>query len=92
MAFYQPARYQKPVAGALLLALLALPPALAALGHEFYIGFAMCEPLAIRVFVTISESTYEFSSGDLRKYIDDWSCARLMRKRTNRRGWHNINA
>ena len=40
MAFYQPARYQKPVAGALLLALLALPPALAALGHEFYIGFA----------------------------------------------------
>ena len=40
MAFYRAAHYQKPVAVTLLLALLALPPALTALGQEFYIGFA----------------------------------------------------
>ncbi|MBS1129511.1 MAG: amino acid/amide transporter rane protein 2, family [Proteobacteria bacterium] len=40
MAFYRPATYQKPVVLALLLALLALPPALTAFGQEFYIGFA----------------------------------------------------
>lgn len=40
MAFYHPAPYQKPVAIALLLALLALPSLLTALGQEFYIGFA----------------------------------------------------
>ncbi|UCV28367.1 branched-chain amino acid ABC transporter permease [Ferribacterium limneticum] len=40
MAFYRPASYQYPLAIALLLALLALPPTLTALGQEFYIGFA----------------------------------------------------
>ena len=40
MAFYHPAAYQKPVAVALLLALVALPAALTACGQEFYIGFA----------------------------------------------------
>ena len=40
MAFYRAASYQKPLALALLLALLALPPALTALSQEFYIGFA----------------------------------------------------
>ena len=40
MAFYRPATYQKPLVLALLLALLALPPALSAFGQEFYIGFA----------------------------------------------------
>lgn len=40
MAFYRPASYQKPVAIALLLALLALPPVLTAFGQEFYISFA----------------------------------------------------
>ncbi|MBS1140065.1 MAG: amino acid/amide transporter rane protein 2, family [Proteobacteria bacterium] len=40
MAFYRPAPYQKPVAIALLLALLALPSVLTAFGQEFYIGFA----------------------------------------------------
>lgn len=40
MAFYRPAPYQKPVAIALLLAMLALPSVLTAFGQEFYIGFA----------------------------------------------------
>jgi len=40
MAFYRPASYQKYIAIALLLALLALPSILTAFGHEFYIGFA----------------------------------------------------
>jgi branched-chain amino acid transport system permease protein len=40
MAFYRPAPYQKSVAIVLMLALLALPSALSALGQEFYIGFA----------------------------------------------------
>ena len=40
MAFYRPAPYQKPLAGVLLLALLALPTVLTAFGQEFYIGFA----------------------------------------------------
>ena len=40
MAFYRPAPYQKPLAGILLLALLALPTVLTAFGQEFYIGFA----------------------------------------------------
>lgn len=40
MAFYRAASYQKHIAIALLLALLALPPALTVLGQEFYIGFA----------------------------------------------------
>jgi branched-chain amino acid transport system permease protein len=40
MAFYRPAPYQKPVALALMLALLALPTVLGAFGQEFYIGFA----------------------------------------------------
>jgi branched-chain amino acid transport system permease protein len=40
MAFYRPASYQKPVALALLLALLCLPQALALFGQAFYIGFA----------------------------------------------------
>ena len=40
MAFYRPARYQKPLAVALLIALLALPTVLTAFGQEFYIGFA----------------------------------------------------
>ena len=40
MAFYRPASYQKYIAVALLLALLALPSILTAFGHEFYIGFA----------------------------------------------------
>ena len=40
MAFYRPARYQRPVAATLLLALLALPAVLTACGQEFYIGFA----------------------------------------------------
>ncbi len=40
MAFYRPASYQKYIAIALLLALLALPSILTAFGQEFYIGFA----------------------------------------------------
>ncbi|HXE38716.1 MAG TPA: branched-chain amino acid ABC transporter permease [Azonexus sp.] len=40
MAFYRPARYQKPFAVVLLLALLALPAVLTSFGQEFYIGFA----------------------------------------------------
>ena len=40
MAFYRPARYQKPLVIVLLLALLVLPPALDAWGQAFYIGFA----------------------------------------------------
>ncbi len=40
MAFYRPARYQKPFVILLLLALLVLPPALDAWGQAFYIGFA----------------------------------------------------
>ncbi len=40
MAFYRPARYQKPFVILLLLALLVLPPALYAWGQAFYIGFA----------------------------------------------------
>jgi len=40
MAFYRPARYQKPLAIGLLLAALALPSVLAAFGQEFYVGFA----------------------------------------------------
>ncbi|AXS81229.1 branched-chain amino acid ABC transporter permease [Dechloromonas sp. HYN0024] len=40
MAFYRPAAYQKPVALALLLTLLALPAVLSAFGQAFYIGFA----------------------------------------------------
>ena len=40
MAFYRPARYQKPLVILLLLALLVLPPALYAWGQAFYIGFA----------------------------------------------------
>jgi branched-chain amino acid transport system permease protein len=41
MAFYRPATYQKAVALALLLALVALPYVLNASGQEFYMGFAM---------------------------------------------------
>ena len=40
MAFYRPARWQKPLSLALLVAALALPGVLTALGQEFYIGFA----------------------------------------------------
>ncbi len=40
MAFYQAARWQKPVSLALLVAALALPSVLTAFGQEFYIGFA----------------------------------------------------
>jgi branched-chain amino acid transport system permease protein len=40
MAFYRPARLQKPVAVALLMAALALPALLGAVGQEFYVGFA----------------------------------------------------
>ncbi|MGB0128532.1 MAG: branched-chain amino acid ABC transporter permease, partial [Rhodocyclaceae bacterium] len=40
MAFYRPARLQKPVAVALLMAALALPALLGATGQEFYVGFA----------------------------------------------------
>ena len=40
MAFYRPAPYQKPLAIALLLAMLVLPNVLTAFGQEFYIGFA----------------------------------------------------
>ena len=40
MAFYRPASYQKYIAIALLLALLALPSILTVFGQEFYIGFA----------------------------------------------------
>jgi branched-chain amino acid transport system permease protein len=40
MAFYRPAAYQKPVAIALLLALLALPSVLTHFDQAFYIGFA----------------------------------------------------
>ncbi len=40
MAFYRAAPWQKPVTITLLLALLALPPGLTALGQAFYIGFA----------------------------------------------------
>ena len=40
MAFYRPARYQKPLASVLLLAALALPSVLSAFGQEFYVGFA----------------------------------------------------
>jgi branched-chain amino acid transport system permease protein len=40
MAFYRPAAYQKPVAVALLLALLMLPAVLTAFDQDFYIGFA----------------------------------------------------
>jgi branched-chain amino acid transport system permease protein len=40
MAFYRPARWQRPLTLALLAALLALPVVLTAFGQEFYIGFA----------------------------------------------------
>lgn len=40
MAFYRPARWQKPASLLCLLALLALPSLLTSLGQEFYIGFA----------------------------------------------------
>ena len=40
MAFYRPAPYQKPLAIALLLAMLALPSVLNAFDQAFYIGFA----------------------------------------------------
>lgn len=40
MAFYRPAPYQKPLALALMLLMLALPTLLGALGQAFYIGFA----------------------------------------------------
>ncbi|NJD26272.1 MAG: branched-chain amino acid ABC transporter permease [Betaproteobacteria bacterium] len=40
MAFYRPARWQRPATLAGLVALVALPAALTALGQEFYIGFA----------------------------------------------------
>jgi branched-chain amino acid transport system permease protein len=40
MAFYRPARWQRPLAVALLIALAALPFVLEALDQAFYIGFA----------------------------------------------------
>ena len=40
MAFYRAAPWQKPLALGLLVALIGLPPALAAFGQEFYVGFA----------------------------------------------------
>jgi branched-chain amino acid transport system permease protein len=40
VAFYRPARWQRPATLACLVGLLALPAVLTALGQEFYIGFA----------------------------------------------------
>nr|MBL8411942.1 branched-chain amino acid ABC transporter permease [Dechloromonas sp.] len=40
MAFYRPAPWQKPLSVALLIAALALPTLLTAIGQEFYVGFA----------------------------------------------------
>jgi len=40
MAFYRPAPWQKPLSVALLIAALALPTLLTAIGQDFYVGFA----------------------------------------------------